>query len=433
MAVSQPHQVLANLAEENARYRVRLARVFADGAMVTAVVSVLIGWNYTTAFDKLLFLTGGTVCLFANLLIRRGEVERALSALAVISVVFFSIIALTSSYAAIAPLYFLPVMAVAALLIEQKRLRIGVVMSVCLGGVALRITHDLLVKEDLEMALSQAFDTTAILVIMGVLLLVHRDRWERDHTHLREALLNNQHLVQSSLTAAQLAKEASETKGMFLERVSHELRTPLNAILGYAELIEEEELMKPEGQEDLEAIQTAGQNLLGLVDDLLDISALDEEWKSASKSPIDLVALVNEVVESFEPHLLQSSTVLRTHLPSQLTFPIHERGLRQILRNLVSNAIRFTDAGRIDVDLQVLDDGCLQLLVTDTGQGIHPNHLSRVFEPFVQGADVQYARGGVGLGLTICRRYATGMGATLEVESTVGEGSTFRFCSPPPT
>jgi signal transduction histidine kinase len=220
------------------------------------------------------------------------------------------------------------------------------------------------------------------------------------------------------------AKESNEhraSRGRFLANMSHELRTPLNAILGYTELLQED-VDSP----DLDRIHRSGTHLLALINDLLDLSKIDAGKMPYHLETVDPGEVAQEVVELLTPRAREQRTVL-TVAPSSVVCRADRHRLAQCLLNLVGNAIKFTADGRVAIAVQPLDDVvCIE--VRDTGTGIAPEDLERIFRPFAQADDVRGR--GTGLGLPLTRALAQGMGGELLAESTPGVGSVFRLRLP---
>jgi len=226
---------------------------------------------------------------------------------------------------------------------------------------------------------------------------------------------------------------ASQHKSQFLANMSHELRTPLNAILGYTELIVDEIYGPvPEKIADvLVRVQKSGQHLLGLINDVLDLSKIEAGQLVLSPNEYSMQDAVQGVVSSVESLAAEKRLELRVDVPA--TLPVgyaDERRIRQVLLNLVGNAIKFTDAGWVEIRVSD-EEGQFRVAVADTGPGIDAEHQQRIFEEFQQvDSSPTKTKGGTGLGLAIARRIVELHGGRIWVESTVGEGSTFCFSIP---
>ena len=242
------------------------------------------------------------------------------------------------------------------------------------------------------------------------------------------------------LQAQQRAEAASQSKSEFLANMSHEIRTPLTAILGYTDLLRDEAIRQGAPDEQLQSMGTirrAGEHLLAVLNDILDLSKIEAGRMAIERIETDLPRVLFDVDSLMRSRAAQKGVQLHTRL---LT-PIPERvfsdptRLRQILMNLVGNAAKFTSHGLIDiqVDLTTLEGApAVRIAVIDTGPGMTPEQASTLFQPFVQ-ADTSVTRkyGGTGLGLTICRRLASLMGGEVQlVRTTPGEGSTFALTLP---
>jgi len=234
----------------------------------------------------------------------------------------------------------------------------------------------------------------------------------------------------ASRLQTQLADAHAEARARaeFMANMSHELRTPLNAIIGYTEMVHEE--VRAEGRaqatSDLEKVLRASEHLLKLVNDVLDLSKAEAGKLVLRPGVVDVRSLVDDVLEVCRPSAQARANALAARfegVPEQLW--LDDLRLRQCLINLVSNAVRFTECGFVCVEATWRHDR-LSVSVRDTGVGISPDVLVRLFQPFVQGECAgSVRRGGTGLGLVITRRLAELMGGAVSVESEVGVGSTF--------
>jgi Cu+-exporting ATPase len=242
--------------------------------------------------------------------------------------------------------------------------------------------------------------------------------------------------IQKELEAAKLAAEsANAAKSAFLANMSHELRTPMNAIIGFSEILEHQ-IVDPRQSGYLARISTSGGVLLQLINDILDLSKIEAGKMVLNLQPVRLGALIEEILQMFSYKLAEKSLELACELSPELpeALLLDPTRIRQVLLNLVGNAVKFTPSGSITVRAwpaypegpasSLLD---LHLTVTDTGIGIPADSLETIFQPFEQHLDVQ-AKGfaGTGLGLTITRKLVTAMNGSLTVESRPGAGSTFK-------
>ncbi|MEZ4451907.1 MAG: ATP-binding protein [Nannocystaceae bacterium] len=233
--------------------------------------------------------------------------------------------------------------------------------------------------------------------------------------------------------ARQAAEAASVAKSHFLANMSHELRTPLNAILGYTELVQED--VEAEGLEsisaDLARIKEAGDHLLAIIGDILDLTKIESGTLEIITEPIVVEALLDEVVGLTAVDLGRADNrLVREQAPGLGVIVSDPMKVRQILVNLLGNAAKFTERGVVTLRA-VREDDRLRVEIEDTGIGMDEALLARIFEPFTQADPTSTRRyGGVGLGLTICKRLCEQLAGDLEVRSTLGQGSIFRVTLP---
>jgi ammonium transporter len=232
--------------------------------------------------------------------------------------------------------------------------------------------------------------------------------------------------------ARDAAMEAGAAKTHFLANISHELRTPLNAIIGFTRIVSRNSEALPERQVDnLSKVLVSAEHLLALIDEILDLSRIEAGEVALDISETSVTEVLREVTDSLEPLVERPRVQLVVDADTALPRVVTDRDkLKQILLNLVSNAVKYTDEGTIAVRAEAVD-GRLRIDVSDTGIGIPAEELGRIFDEFHQ-ADgaISPTRPGTGLGLTISRRLARTLGGDVTVESTPGVGSTFTLDLP---
>ncbi len=240
------------------------------------------------------------------------------------------------------------------------------------------------------------------------------------------------------MNAKEAAESADQAKGQFLAVVSHEIRTPINGIMGFADMLAGTELTADQ-REQVRLIRSSGLALSKLINDILDLSKIEAGKIEIEHAPFGLHKCVEDVCAIFTQSARNAAIKLEYTISEGVPVIVNgdETRLRQILTNLLANAVKFTERGGITVNLSCSKKGRngddrqdlrLFFTVTDTGIGIDADKMSQLFQPFSQvDSSLQRRRNGTGLGLTISKRLCELMGGSISVESRKGEGSTFRF------
>lgn len=251
-----------------------------------------------------------------------------------------------------------------------------------------------------------------------------------DDLALGEELARRVALAIDNARLYEAAREASQAKSQFLATMSHELRTPMNAIIGYADLLDAEVAgpLLPEQRSQLQRITASSQHLLQLIDSILTFSRLEAGREVVDRDPVDLGTLVRETAMLIEPMAAAKGLAFHVDVPhSPLTTLTDAGKVRQIVLNLLGNAVKFTDSGVVAVRVAADSYGANALLeVSDTGIGILPEQRERIFDPFAQVEQAPSRRvGGTGLGLSVTRHLARLLGGDVVLHSEIGRGSTF--------
>jgi signal transduction histidine kinase/ActR/RegA family two-component response regulator len=269
-------------------------------------------------------------------------------------------------------------------------------------------------------------DYPVIALSVSAILWVQTGIWDGVIARLDAANGELEQQVQVRKQAERDALAAAQARYTFLATMSHEIRTPLNGVLGLTDVLLETE-MSDDQRQLAGTVKESGQLLRSLLDDVLDFSKIDSGQLEIEAVPYDVTALAEEVVRLWGARAwerrLELAVVVGEGAPRVVVGD--PTRLRQILGNLVSNALKFTDAGHVWIRIEA-QGGLLRLSVQDTGKGVAPEAMEHIFQPFRQADSTTTRRhGGTGLGLAICRRLATAMEGTLTVRSTLGQGATF--------
>jgi signal transduction histidine kinase len=226
-------------------------------------------------------------------------------------------------------------------------------------------------------------------------------------------------------------RAADRDRAAFLAAVSHELRSPLNAILGFADILmtEVDGPLTPEAREEVEQIRGSGKHLADLINDILEFSALESGQLRLSRSKVDLATVAWEVVREAAGLVGERPVTVRIEGEAGVHARADQRRVRQVLTNLVGNAVKFTQRGEVVVDV-AREGRWARVSVRDTGPGISPQERAVIFEEYKQTKEERARRRGTGLGLAIARRLVLMHGGRIEVDSEVGRGSTFKILLP---
>ncbi len=236
---------------------------------------------------------------------------------------------------------------------------------------------------------------------------------------------------QNVIRARDEAEAANHAKSQFLANMSHELRTPLNGVLGYAQILLRERGHNPQQTQSLRAIEDCGQHLLSLINDILDLAKIEGGDLVVVTKPIHLRRVIDSVYQMVSQRVDSKGLLFVLEIDSLLPASIHSDSvkLKQILLNLLANAIKFTRKGTIEMSVRLHDENRIRFAVKDTGAGIAPEMQKMIFTPFGQTEEGREL-GGTGLGLTISRRLVKALGGELSLNSREGAGSEFHFNLP---
>ncbi|MDQ1363423.1 MAG: hypothetical protein QG652_1284 [Pseudomonadota bacterium] len=243
---------------------------------------------------------------------------------------------------------------------------------------------------------------------------------------ISEDITERRQAEQALIDARDEADRASRAKSDFLSNMSHELRTPMNAILGFSQLLEYDPALTERQKGNVQEIGKAGQHLLKIINEVLDLARIESGRIDLSLEPVDVSMMVEECLSLVRALAEKRHIKTACHKPAGLSVRADHTRLRQALLNLLSNAIKYNrEAGQVEVNVVREGSNRLRIRVTDTGPGIEARHLAELFQPFNRLNAARTGIEGTGIGLTISRRLIEMMGGTVGVESEVGTGSTF--------
>jgi signal transduction histidine kinase/ActR/RegA family two-component response regulator len=284
----------------------------------------------------------------------------------------------------------------------------------------------------------------ALLLVAGIvswwLVLAHKSRQvaqeesnRQTHLLMREIDSHRQtdEALQNARLAAERAKQAAEqanqAKSRYISAISHELRTPLNSILGYAQLMGEDAAVPPQRRHAVNVIRRGGEHLLSLIEGTLDIARIEAGKLTLNVKPMRFADCVHEMANLFELQASAKGLAFRFEAEGAIPEVVRadEKRVRQILINLLGNAIKFTTEGRVRFRLRYAREMAL-VEIEDTGPGMSAAELAQIFEPFARAASASHSAPGAGLGLTIAKMLTDLMGGELSAASTPGAGSVFR-------
>ncbi len=238
-----------------------------------------------------------------------------------------------------------------------------------------------------------------------------------------EQIIQAKNIAEQARIAAEAANHA---KSAFIANVSHELRTPLNGILGFTQLFKQDKTLNLEQQEGVEIIHRCGEYLLTLISDILDLSKIEAGRIELYPASFNLEPFISSMIDLFKMRTEQKGIAFNVQKNTPIPYVVQgdEKRLRQIIINLLSNAIKFTKQGSVTLTVHY-EENKLHFKVSDTGMGIAADEVEKIFDPFQQVGDPRYKPEGTGLGLSITKTLVEMMGGEIQVESVLGQGTTF--------
>jgi len=299
------------------------------------------------------------------------------------------------------------------------------------GGIALRTTQDII--SPLEHLTHLAATATQDENWQLRMSINTQDEIASLAQTLNSLMERVQHRTEQLLEAKESAEQANQAKSTFLAKMSHELRTPLHAILGFTQIMVKDQHLAGKQKEQLQTIYSSSQHLLGLINDILDLSKIEAGKLELSPHSFDLPTFIHHLESMLEFKAKKKGLDLTMDIQAKVPHHLYsdEQKLRQILLNLLSNSIKFTPSGQVSLTITLAKQPhTLQFTVSDTGMGIASEELDQLFQPFEQTQSGKQSQQGTGLGLTISRQLVQLLGGELKVSSQVNQGTQFTFDLP---
>ena len=302
--------------------------------------------------------------------------------------------------------------------------------------------QDFLTAQQSPQAFRLLFDNfvkvyASLLMFIGLstwlLILNHESRHLAYEETTKQTQLLLKEIEEHKITDAKYQKaiitadNANSAKSRFLSNMSHEIRTPLNCIVGYSHILHNDPLIPDNRREAIKILKRSSEHLSSLIEDILDIASIEERKFELRYSALNLPALIEHLVSSFKSQAEDKGLIFRCHIEDSLPEIVRgdEKRIRQILINLLNNAIKFTRQGEIGFHINYRN-GVTTFQITDSGEGISKDHIKDIFQPFTRFTTATHnAASGNGLGLTICKIITELMGGEITIDSTVNKGSTF--------